>query len=101
MDSACQRLRLLAPVKCSTVWTEHGAGSASLKGQLSLNRGFDLEAVCRELRLTLEDAVRKWMVADVEVGSFLSGGLDSSIIAALASRAIDPPVENVLGWTGR
>ena len=55
--------------------------------------GFDLEAVCRELRLTLEDAVRKWMVADVEVGSFLSGGLDSSIIAALASRAIDRPLK--------
>jgi asparagine synthase (glutamine-hydrolysing) len=54
---------------------------------------FDLEAVCRELRLTLEDAVRKWMVADVEVGSFLSGGLDSSIIAAIASRAIDRPLK--------
>jgi asparagine synthase (glutamine-hydrolysing) len=54
---------------------------------------FDLEAVCRELRLTLEDAVRKWMVADVEVGSFLSGGLDSSIIAALASGAVDRPLK--------
>jgi asparagine synthase (glutamine-hydrolysing) len=49
--------------------------------------GFDLDAVIRELRLVLEDAVRKWMVADVEVGSFLSGGLDSSLIAALAARA--------------
>jgi len=55
--------------------------------------GFDLEAVCRELRLTLEDAVRKWMVADVEVGSFLSGGLDSSIIAAIAARATDRPLK--------
>ena len=54
---------------------------------------FDLQAVCRELRLTLEDAVRKWMVADVEVGSFLSGGLDSSLIAALASRAVDRPIK--------
>ena len=49
--------------------------------------GFDLDAVIRELRLVLEDAVRKWMVADVEVGSFLSGGLDSSLIAALAAQA--------------
>jgi asparagine synthase (glutamine-hydrolysing) len=54
---------------------------------------FDLEAVQHELRLTLEDAVRKWMVADVEVGSFLSGGLDSSIIAALASRMTDRPLK--------
>ena len=48
--------------------------------------GLNVEATARELRLVLEEAVAKWMVADVEVGSFLSGGLDSSIIAALAQR---------------
>ena len=48
--------------------------------------GLDVDATARELRLVLEEAVAKWMVADVEVGSFLSGGLDSSIIAALAQR---------------
>jgi asparagine synthase (glutamine-hydrolysing) len=63
----------------------HGAAEAE--------PGLDIESVCRELRLTLEDAVRKWMVADVEVGSFLSGGLDSSIIAAIAARAIDRPLK--------
>jgi asparagine synthase (glutamine-hydrolysing) len=57
------------------------------QGAAEAEPDFDLDAVCRELRLTLEDAVRKWMVADVEVGSFLSGGLDSSLIAALAARA--------------
>jgi asparagine synthase (glutamine-hydrolysing) len=49
--------------------------------------GFDLAATSRELRLVLEEAVAKWMVADVEVGCFLSGGLDSSLIAALAAKA--------------
>ena len=49
---------------------------------------FDADAVAAELRLVLEEAVAKWMVADVEVGSFLSGGLDSSIIAALAARSL-------------
>lgn len=63
------------------------------QGAAEAEPGFDVEAVCRELRLTLEDAVRKWMVADVEVGSFLSGGLDSSIIAAIASRAINRPLK--------
>ncbi|QDU63324.1 Asparagine synthetase B [glutamine-hydrolyzing] [Planctomycetes bacterium Pan216] len=62
-------------------------------GAASEEAGFQLDAVCRELRLTLEDAVRKWMVADVEVGSFLSGGLDSSLIAALAARSIDRPLK--------
>jgi asparagine synthase (glutamine-hydrolysing) len=49
--------------------------------------GLDIDRTARELRLVLEQAVSKWMVADVEVGSFLSGGLDSSIIAALAQKA--------------
>lgn len=55
-------------------------------GAAELEEGAELEPIWRELRLVLEEAVRKWMVADVEVGSFLSGGLDSSIIAALAAR---------------
>jgi asparagine synthase (glutamine-hydrolysing) len=48
--------------------------------------GLDVDRTARELRLVLEEAVAKWMVADVEVGSFLSGGLDSSIIAAIAQK---------------
>jgi len=34
----------------------------------------------------IEEAVRRQMVADVPVGAFLSGGSDSSAVAALASR---------------
>ncbi|MCT4492584.1 asparagine synthase (glutamine-hydrolyzing) [Bosea minatitlanensis] len=48
--------------------------------------GLDIDAVAGELRLALEEAVAKWMVADVEVGSFLSGGLDSSLVAAIAQK---------------
>ena len=53
----------------------------------------DPEPMWRELRIVLETAVRKWMVADVEVGCFLSGGLDSSIIAALAAGASSRPLK--------
>ncbi|MGF1579983.1 MAG: asparagine synthase (glutamine-hydrolyzing) [Gemmataceae bacterium] len=62
-------------------------------GAAELEEGAKIEPIYRELRLVLEAAVRKWMVADVEVGSFLSGGLDSSIIAALAANAIDRPLK--------
>ena len=40
----------------------------------------------REIAEALEDSVAKHMRADVTVGSFLSGGIDSTAIAALAMR---------------
>ena len=60
--------------------TPHGAATPE--------SGADVERTAQELRLVLEEAVAKWMVADVEVGSFLSGGLDSSIIAAIAQKVL-------------
>lgn len=40
------------------------------------------------LRAELENSVRMHMIADVPVGSFLSGGIDSGIIASLSSRIL-------------
>jgi len=47
----------------------------------------DLSTAARRLRPMLEDAVRSHLIADVPVGLFLSSGLDSSAIAALAGKA--------------
>lgn len=43
-------------------------------------------ALYRRIAAALEDSVEKHMRADVTVGSFLSGGIDSTAIAALAKR---------------
>lgn len=50
----------------------------------------DAEIAKAGIRQRLEDAVRKRLIADVPVGVFLSGGLDSSMIAALARLHKDP-----------
>jgi asparagine synthase (glutamine-hydrolysing) len=47
----------------------------------------DLSSAAKKLRPLLEDAVRAHLIADVPVGLFLSSGLDSGAIAALAARA--------------
>jgi asparagine synthase (glutamine-hydrolysing) len=47
----------------------------------------DVAAAAKRLRPLLEDAVRAHLIADVPIGLFLSSGLDSGAIAALATRA--------------
>ena len=47
------------------------------------------EEAQKKLRELMEKSVQRRMISDVPLGSFLSGGIDSSIIATLAARQTD------------
>jgi asparagine synthase (glutamine-hydrolysing) len=47
----------------------------------------DETELLNELEALLEDAVRRQLVADVPMGVLLSGGVDSSLVMAMAVRA--------------
>ena len=52
----------------------------------------DLETACRNIREKLIAGVKKRLVADAKVGFLLSGGLDSSLVCAIAARESKEPI---------
>lgn len=84
----------LPPAHCATI---------NATGQLSVERyysmpfnpghvisaaGMSYDAAKQQLRTLVEAAVERRLVSDVPLGAFLSGGIDSSIVTACASRRV-------------
>ncbi len=65
-----------------------------LDGQTGVSTESDLELL-DQFRNKLEEVVQLGMVSDVPVGVYLSGGIDSSTIASLASRLSERPLRTL------
>lgn len=53
----------------------------------------DLETVCKNIHDKLVAGVEKRLVADAKVGFLLSGGLDSSLVCAIAAKKSKEPIK--------
>jgi asparagine synthase (glutamine-hydrolysing) len=55
--------------------------------------GLTEERACAEIRDTFDESVRLRMIADVPLGAFLSGGIDSSLVVASMALQSSAPVK--------
>src|SRR4051794_5390221 len=61
-----------------------------------------LDDAALELQTRLEEAIRRRLIADVPLGAFLSGGIDSSAIVALMAGVMGEPVKTfTIGFEDR
>lgn len=61
----------------------------------------DIETVCRNIHDKLVAGIEKRLVADAKVGFLLSGGLDSSLVCAVAARKSSRPIRTfAIGMSG-
>ena len=92
-SSIYQGVYKLPPAHCLVA--QHGKLTLKRYWNLSFEPKLDLpeEDLKAELRQRLEEAVRVRLVSDVPFGAFLSGGIDSSVVAALMARNLDSPLK--------
>lgn len=79
------------PPKQWSYWSLHTAAERAIAARQSSHSAADL---VEELDALLSEAVRIRMDADVPIGAFLSGGIDSSLVVALMQRHSTHPVRS-------
>jgi asparagine synthase (glutamine-hydrolysing) len=96
-----RRIRKLPPASCLVLETDRGAREWSYWNLDFTPRPIRSEDAEEELRVLMRAAVRRRMIADVPLGAFLSGGIDSTIVVGLMSEAASAPVRTFsIGYSG-
>jgi len=93
--SIFQGIEKLAPGHTLTIRAESWNASPQRYWRLQFepDDSLDEQAWCQAIRAKVEESVTAHMVADVPVGSFLSGGIDSSVVTAFAARQTTSPIQ--------
>jgi len=55
----------------------------------SIDKTISYEKACKKLYQLFDESVERRLISDVPLGSFLSGGIDSSVVSALAAMKIN------------
>ena len=75
------------------LWWDIFPGTRKLRSEIESEKKDDRENLClSRLRDLLKNSVAARLMADLPVGVFLSGGIDSSTNVALMAQALDQPV---------
>lgn len=61
-------------------------------GKVSLNHKLTMKEIERGINLKLKEAVKKRLQSDAQIGFLLSGGLDSSLVCAIAQKISAKPI---------
>ncbi|MET0153174.1 MAG: asparagine synthase (glutamine-hydrolyzing) [Candidatus Binatia bacterium] len=87
-----RRIRKLPAASCLALEADRGTREWSYWGLDFTPRSIRAEEADEEIRARMRAAVRRRMIADVPLGAFLSGGIDSTIVVGLMSEAASAPV---------
>lgn len=60
---------------------------------LNFDTSFNEKEIIEQTKTEVENAVKRWLISDVRVGAYLSGGLDSSLTTAIIALNTDKKVD--------
>ncbi len=92
-NTAFRNIRKLPPGHLLSFNIESATVSIRCYWQLDYsikNRDVSLSAAAQELRRLVKQAVKKRLISDVPLGTFLSGGVDSCIVTGLTAQFLYP-----------